>query len=124
MDYKYKNFKFFCDANKAKTNLKRTKAYLLDIYKSNIIKNGPCTSTQVTQAVVVQTQTEAPSQSEITLTDNNPRRKQPGILLSTQDKNKVKSKHVLDLKIKMYQTFEWCTSDQAYGFLYGFNIYI
>ena len=82
MDYKYKNFEFFCDANKANTNLKRTKAYLLDIYKSNIIKNGPCTSTQVTQAVVVQTQTEAPSQSEITLTDNNPRRKQPGIFVS------------------------------------------
>ena len=35
---------------------------------------------------------------KITLTDNNPRRKQPGILLSTQDKNKVKSKHVLKLK--------------------------
>ena len=36
-----------------------------------------------------------------------------GILLATQDKNKVKSKHVLDLEIKMYQTFEWCTSHQA-----------
>ena len=119
LDYIYKNFEFFWDANKAKTNLKRTKAYLLDIYKSNIIKNGPCTSTQVTQAVVVQTQTEAQSQSEITLTDNNPRRKQPGILLSTQDKNKVKSKHVLDLEIKMYQTFEWCTSDQALAKAHG-----
>jgi hypothetical protein len=36
-------------------------------------------------------------------------------LLATQDKNKVKSKHVLDLEIKMYQTFEWCTSHQAHG---------
>jgi hypothetical protein len=76
-------------------------------------------STQVTQAAVVQTQTQAPSQSQITLTDNNPRRKQPGILLETQDKNKVKSKHVLDLEIKMYQTFEWCTSDQALAKAHG-----
>jgi hypothetical protein len=60
-----------------------------------------------------QTQTQAPSQSQIPLTDNNPRRKQPGILLATQDKNKVKSKHALELEINMYQTFEWCTSDQA-----------
>jgi hypothetical protein len=43
-------------------------------YKSNIIQNGPSTSTQVTQAAVVQLQTPAPSQSQITLTDNNPRR--------------------------------------------------
>jgi hypothetical protein len=61
----------------------------------------------------VQTQTQAPSQSQIPPTYNNPRRQQPGILLATQDKNKVKSKHVLESEIKMYQSFEWYTSDQA-----------
>ena len=61
----------------------------------------------------MQTQTQAPSQSQIPLTDNNPRRQQPGILLATQDKNKVKSKHVLESEIKMYQSFEWSTPDQA-----------
>ena len=37
-------------------------------------------STQDNQAAVAQTQTQAPSQSQITLADNNPRRKKPGIL--------------------------------------------
>jgi hypothetical protein len=61
----------------------------------------------------VQTQTQAPSQSQIPLTDNNPRRQQPGILLAIQDKNKVKSKHVLESEIKKFKSFEWSTSDQA-----------
>jgi hypothetical protein len=71
--------------NKSKANIKRIKAFLIDILKSNIIQNGPSTSAQVTQAAVVQTQTQALSQSQITLTDNSLRRKQPGILLATHN---------------------------------------
>jgi hypothetical protein len=33
-------------------------------------------------------------------------------LLATQDKNIVKRKHALELELKMYQSFEWCSSDQ------------
>jgi hypothetical protein len=66
------------------------------------------------QAAVAQTQTQAPSQSQITLADNNPRRKKPGILLATQDKNIVKRKHALENELKMYQkllnTFFVCSS--------------
>ena len=53
------------------------------------------------------------------MTDNNPRRKQPGILLATQDKNIVKRKHALELELKMYQSFEWCSSDQALAKVHG-----
>jgi hypothetical protein len=35
------NFEFFGDVNKSKANIKRIKSYLIDIYKSNIIQNGP-----------------------------------------------------------------------------------
>jgi hypothetical protein len=42
------------------------------------MQNGPGTPTKIGQAAVVQTQ--APSQSQIPLTENNPRRQQPGIL--------------------------------------------
>ncbi len=93
MDYKYKNFEIFGDATKSKSNLKLIKSYLIDLYKSNIVPNGPSNSTQDSQATFVQTQTQAQSQTQLTLTDNNPRRKQPGILLATQDKNIVKRKH-------------------------------
>jgi hypothetical protein len=47
LDYKYKNFELYGDVNKSKANIKRIEAYLIDIYKSNIIQNGPSTSTQV-----------------------------------------------------------------------------
>jgi hypothetical protein len=44
------------------------------------LKNVVANSTQDNQAAVAQTQTQAPSQSQITLADNNPRRKKSGIL--------------------------------------------
>ena len=88
---KYKNFEFFGDATKSKSNLKLIKSCLIDLYKSNIIPNGPCNSTEDSQATVVQTQTQAQSQSQITLTDNNPRRKQPWILLAIQDKKYIQT---------------------------------
>ena len=80
-DYKYKNFEFFGDATKSKAKLKLIKSYLMDLYKSNMVPNGTSNSTQ-DSATVAQTQTQAQSQSQLTLTDNNPRRKQPGIFVS------------------------------------------
>ncbi len=117
LDYKYKNFEFFGDATKSKAKLKLIKSYLMDLYKSNIVPNG--TNSTQDSATVAQTQTQAQSQSQLTLTDNNYRRKQPGILLATQEKNIVKRKHALELELKMYQSFEWCSSDQELAKVHG-----
>ena len=86
-------FAMMRDATKSKSNLKRIKSNLIDLYKSNIIRNGLSTSTRRPSDCRLNSNS---SQSQITLTDYNPRSKQPGIFLATQDKNKVKSKHFLE----------------------------
>ena len=51
------------------------------------------------------------SQAQNVLTDNNPRRKQQGILSLTQDKAKTCAKPAIELEIKLYQNFSWCRMD-------------
>jgi hypothetical protein len=55
------------------------------------------------------------------LADNNPRRKKPGILIATQDKNIVKRKHALENELKMYQkllnTFFVCSQRRLLHYL-------
>jgi hypothetical protein len=64
----------------------------------SVVPNGFSNSTQDSQATIFQTRTQAQSQSQLTLTGNNHRRNQPGILLATQDKYIVKRKHAFELE--------------------------
>ena len=52
------------------------------------------------------------SQAQNVLTDNNPRRKQQGILSLTQDKAKTCAKPAIELEIKLYQNFSWSSNNK------------
>ncbi len=106
LDYQFKNFEFMSKVNPNNTKLvlKQIKKYIIDFYKQRIEK--PVNINEV--ALTAQTQT----QTQNVLTDNNPRRKQQGILSLTQDKLKVCAKPAIELEIKLYQNFSWSSKNK------------
>ena len=106
LDYQFKNFEFMSnvDSNNAKNVLKRIKKYIIEFYKQRIAKyvntNEPPLPVQ------------PESQAQNVLTDNNPRRKQQGILSLTQDKAKTCAKPAIELEIKLYQNFSWSSNNK------------
>jgi hypothetical protein len=77
LDYQFKNFEFMSKVhpNNAKLVLKQIKKYIIEFYKRRIEKPVPLNGVPLTAQPETQTQN--------VLTDNNPRRKQQGILSLT-----------------------------------------
>ena len=92
------------DPNNAKLVLKQIKKYIIEFYKRRIEKPVSLNGMPLTAQPETQTQN--------VLTDNNPRRKQQGILSLTQDKMKVCAKPAIELELKLYQTFNWSSKSK------------